>query len=133
MPEEPQLQLFARDTQHWLFPLKCLSSSPGGQTPLMQRRSFLQLSLGALAASALPLPLKAAESAKLREIAAANGLLFGAAVSYAQLNRPELADLLAEQCSILVSENDIKCRATHPEPERYDFARADSFINFAES
>src|SRR6266852_9558529 len=99
----------------------------------MQRRSFLQFSLGALAASAIPFSLKAAEIARLREIAATKGLLFGAAVSYAQLNRPELADLLVEQCSILVSENDMKWRATHPEPERYDFTRADAFMNFAES
>ena len=99
----------------------------------MQRRSFLQLSLGALAASALPRSLRAAESTKLREIAASKGLLFGSAVSYAQLNRPELAALLVDQCSILVSENDMKWRAMHPEPDRYDFARADAFMNFAES
>src|SRR6266436_7975488 len=95
----------------------------------MQRRSFVQLSLGALAASALPQPLKAADSAKLREIAAAKGLLFGAAVSYAQLNRPDLADLLVEQCSALVSENDMKWRATHPEPERYDLDRKSTRLN----
>src|SRR6266851_3879747 len=101
--------------------------------PPMQRRSFVQLSLGALAASALPLSLKAAESARLREIAAAKGLLFGAAVSDPQLKRPELAALLAEQCSVLVAENQMKWRAAHPEQDRYDFTAADFFMDFAES
>src|SRR5258708_30157972 len=99
----------------------------------MQRRSFVNLSLGSFAACAVPGSLRAAESTKLREIAASKGLLFGSAVSYAQLNRPELAALLVDQCSILVSENDMKWRAMHPEPDRYDFARADAFMNFAES
>src|SRR5207253_9566218 len=80
---------------------------------LMQRRSFVQLSLGALAASALPLSLKADKSTKLREIAAAKGLLFGSAVSDPQLKRPELTALLAEQCSILVAENQMNWRSTH--------------------
>jgi endo-1,4-beta-xylanase len=100
---------------------------------LMHRRTFLQLSAGALAASAFPGALRAQEIAKLRELAAARGLYFGSAVSFAQLNRPDLANLLVEQCSMLVSENDMKWRATQPEPDRYDFARADAFMNFAES
>ncbi|PYT42409.1 MAG: hypothetical protein DMG47_16070 [Acidobacteria bacterium] len=99
----------------------------------MQRRCFVQNSLGALAAAALPVSLEAAEVARLREIAATRGLLFGAAVSDPQLKRPELVALLAEQCSILVAENQMKWRATHPEPNRYDFAAADSFMDFAAS
>src|SRR2546430_4603507 len=87
----------------------------------MQRRCFVQNSLGALAAAALPVSLEAAEVARLSEIAATRGLLFGAAVSDPQLKRPELVALLAEQCSILVAENQMKWRATHPEPNRYDF------------
>jgi endo-1,4-beta-xylanase len=99
----------------------------------MHRRSFLQISAGALAASALPQTLKAGPSAPLREIAAQKGLLAGTAVSYAQLQRPEFAALLADQCSILVSENDMKWRATQPEKDRYDFTRADAFMDFASS
>ena len=99
----------------------------------MQRRPFLQLSLAALATSLMPLRMKAAEIAKLREIAAAKGLFFGAAVSDRQLKRPEFTALLADQCSILVAENQMKWRATHPERDRYDFAAADFFMDFAES
>ena len=93
-------------------------------TPLMQRRPFLQLSLAALASSLMPLRMKAAEIAKLRELAAAKGLFFGTAVSERQLKRPEFTALLADQCSILVAENQMKWRATHPEQDRYDFAAA---------
>jgi endo-1,4-beta-xylanase len=99
----------------------------------MDRRSFLQLSLGALAASTLPSSLRAAELAKLRELAATKHLYFGAAVSDRQIKRPEFVTLLVDQCSILVAENQMKWRATHPEQERYDFTASDSFMDFAES
>jgi len=99
----------------------------------MQRRSFMQLSLGTLAASALPRSLRAAEVAKLRELAAAKGLFFGTAVSDRQVRRPELVALLTDQCSIFVAENQMKWRATHPEQDRFDFTAADFFMDFAES
>jgi endo-1,4-beta-xylanase len=99
----------------------------------MRRRSFLQLSLCALAASALPQSLRAVEIAKLRELAATKGLHFGTAVSERQLKRPEFVSLLTEQCSILVAENQMKWRATQPEQDRYDFTTADFFMDFAES
>jgi endo-1,4-beta-xylanase len=99
----------------------------------MLRRSFVQVSLGALAASALPFRFEGAELAKLGEIAATKGLLFGTAVSDRQLKRPEFAALLADQCSILVAENQMKWRATHPEQDHFDFSAADFFMEFAES
>jgi endo-1,4-beta-xylanase len=71
---------------------------------------------------------------KLREIASKRGLLFGAAVSYEHLAKKKFArlrKLLAEQCSVLVSENDMKWDALHPEENRYSFAAADEFVAFA--
>jgi endo-1,4-beta-xylanase len=97
----------------------------------LQRRSFIQLSAGAIAACAFPRTWAAESAVALREIAAQRGLLVGTAVSYAQLHRPEFTTLLADQCSILVSENDMKWRATQPEKDRFDFTRADAFIDFA--
>ena len=67
------------------------------------------------------------------QLAAAKQLYFGAAVSDHQLKRPEFVPFLAEQCSILVAENQMKWRATHPEPDRYDFTAADFFMDFAAS
>jgi endo-1,4-beta-xylanase len=99
----------------------------------MHRRDFLQLSLVSLAASALPASLKSAELPKLRELAHSKGLFFGTAVSDSQLRRADFTPLLLEQCSILVAENQMKWRATHPEQNRFDFTQADTFLNFAES
>jgi endo-1,4-beta-xylanase len=99
----------------------------------MRRRDFVQLSLGTLAASRFPLCSNAAETPKLREAAHSKGMLFGTAVSDSQLKRPEFTPLLLDQCSILVSENQMKWRATHPEQDRFDFTQADFFMDFAES
>jgi len=95
----------------------------------MDRRNFLQLSLTAAAADAFPSP----EIPKLRELARQKNLLFGSAVSDPQLKRPDLTALLLDQCSILVAENQMKWRGTHPEQDRFDFTQADNFMNFAES
>ena len=72
--------------------------------------------------------------------AAANGLLYGAAVD------PELLDvegiaaghtddaytqLFAEQTRILVAENAMKWFALRPAPDRFDFANADRMMRFA--
>jgi endo-1,4-beta-xylanase len=99
----------------------------------MRRRDFLELSFGSLAVSAFPFSPPAAELPKLREIALAKGLFFGTAVSDSQLKRPDFTPLLLDQCSILVAENAMKWRATHPEQDRFDFTQADFFMDFAES
>jgi endo-1,4-beta-xylanase len=99
----------------------------------MHRRDFVQLSLGTLTASTFPLYSNAAEIPELREIAHSKGLYFGTAVSDSQLKRPDFTPLLLDQCSILVAENQMKWRATHPEQGRFDFTQADFFMDFAES
>jgi endo-1,4-beta-xylanase len=99
----------------------------------MRRRNFLQLSLGTLAASTLPSLSPAAVLPKLRELAHSKGLYFGTAVSDSQLRRPDFTPLLLDQCSILVAENQMKWRATHPEQDRFDFTQADFFMDFAAS
>ena len=67
----------------------------------------------------------------LREIAAQRGLLVGSAVSFAELQRPDFANLLAQEASIVVPEADMKWTRTHPEPDRYDFSRGDALLAFA--
>jgi endo-1,4-beta-xylanase len=99
----------------------------------MHRRDFVQLSLCTLGASAFPSTSHAAEIPKLRELALSKGLFFGAAASDSQLHRADFTPLLLDQCSILVAENAMKWRATHPEQGRFDFAQADFFMDFAES
>ncbi len=100
---------------------------------MMDRRTFVHLSLGGLAASTFSFPLQAGDSGTLREAAASRSLFFGSAVSDPQLKRPELTELIGRQCSILVPENQMKWRATQPEAERFDFTQADAFMAFAEA
>ena len=97
----------------------------------MRRRDFIQLSLSTVAASALPSSSHSAEIPKLREFARSKGLYFGTAVSDSQLHRPDFIPLLLDQCSILVAENQMKWRGTHPEQDRFDFTQADFFMDFA--
>src|SRR5271170_7076276 len=99
----------------------------------MRRRNILKLSLASLASSALPSSSHSTELPKLREIAHSRHLYFGTAVSDSQLRRPDFTPLLLDQCSILVAENQMKWRATHPEQDRFDFTQADFFMDFAES
>jgi endo-1,4-beta-xylanase len=99
----------------------------------MHRRDFLQRSLAALAATTIPSPSHAADLPRLRDLAHTKNLLFGSAISDPQLKRPDLTQLVLDQCSILVAENQMKWRATHPEQDRFDFTQADAFLNFAES
>src|SRR5580704_7244543 len=99
----------------------------------MRRRDFVQLSLGTLAASSFPLCSHAAELPNLRDPARSKGLFFGTAVSDSQLHGRDFTPLVLEQCSILVAENAMKWRATHPEQGRFDFTQADFFMDFAES
>lgn len=70
-------------------------------------------------------------SIRLRDVAAERGLLDGSAVSYVELQNPDFANLLAAEASIVVSENDMKWRRIHPEPDRYDFRRGDALLAFA--
>src|SRR3982751_6606288 len=70
-------------------------------------------------------------SMSLREIAADKNLLAGSAVSFAELQRPDFTSLLAQQANIVVSENDMKWERIHPEPDRFDYRRADALLKFA--
>src|ERR1700721_1133183 len=99
----------------------------------MRRRNFVQLSLGTLAATSFPLCSNAAETPKLREVAHSKGLYFGTAVSDSQLKRPDFTPLLLDQCSILVAENQMKWRGTHPEQDRFDFTQAAFFMDLVDS
>ncbi|HEX4750073.1 MAG TPA: endo-1,4-beta-xylanase [Bryobacteraceae bacterium] len=96
----------------------------------MQRRQFLKsafvgtIGIGIHGATAVSAP-------RLRDVAASKNLLVGSAVSYAELQQAAFSELLAEQGSIVVSENDMKWQNIQPEANRYDFTRADALVSFA--
>jgi endo-1,4-beta-xylanase len=96
----------------------------------MLRRDFTNTLL--VSALCKPAPAKAEdEPIRLRKLAAQRGLLVGSAVSYMELQRSDFAGLLGAEASIVVSENDMKWRRIHPEPDHYDFRRGDALLAFA--
>ena len=94
---------------------------------MIPRRTFTKL-LAAVPAFSSSL---SAASETLRDAGARKNLLVGSAVSYRQLERDDYRTLLANQASILVSENDMKWQLVHPEVDRYDFSHPDALVGFA--
>ena len=96
----------------------------------MTRRQFVQNTLTS-AMVGTKYGLAQAGAPKLRDAGQRKGLLVGSAVSNSQLRQPTFTKLLADQASIVVAENDMKWEMIHPEPDRFDFARADDLLSFA--
>lgn len=97
----------------------------------MRRRDFTSAILMGAALSRRHLFSKQSSNATLRELGAKKNLLVGSAVSFKQLQNPEFTSLMADQASLLVSENDMKWQNIHPEPDRYDFSKGDALVAFA--
>lgn len=97
----------------------------------MDRREFVKASLLCAAVGSASRIARAQEVPRLRDVSSQKNLLVGSAVSYAELQQPDFTKLLAEQASIVVSENDMKWQNIHPKPDDYDFARADALLSFA--
>ena len=72
------------------------------------------------------------KEAPLRDRAVVKDLLYGAASSYYTMSsNPGVAELLAQECAILVPENELKWEALRPAPDRFNFAPADAMASFA--
>lgn len=98
----------------------------------MKRRQFVRETL-AYASTGSLLGLAPAEGTpRLREMGARKNLLVGSAVSYRELQQPTFTELLAGQASIVVPENEMKWQIIHPEPDRFDFSRADALLSFVQ-
>jgi endo-1,4-beta-xylanase len=68
----------------------------------------------------------------LCKIAAAKGLLYGGVAGYGKLSSDAaFAELVAEQCRVLVPENEFVLARLCPDPGRYDFTQADWMASFA--
>lgn len=71
---------------------------------------------------------------RLRDVAAAHGLLIGAATEAVTLVRePDFASLLGNQFSLLTTENRLKFNIVHPSRDIYNFEQADVIVRFAEA
>ena len=70
----------------------------------------------------------------LSERALAKGLLFGSALTLDRVtNNSAYRSLLAEQCSVLVPESELKFRMLRPNRDQFNFARADLLLEIAEA
>jgi len=95
--------------------------------------------LAGAAALALTSPLHAAPPSGLADAARAAGMRFGSCFGAAPPSaergsylRPDYAALLERDCSILVPENEMKWQAIRPSADRYDFARFDAMVDYAQ-
>jgi endo-1,4-beta-xylanase len=101
-----------------------------------RRRSILAAGLAALAAgiaAEVGPPVPAAETAELRRLAAAKGLLYGTTISAAQIvHDPAFVDLVLRQAGLVVPENDMKWQDMNlGAPGRDDYRPADTVAGFA--
>ena len=75
-----------------------------------------------------------AGSRSLRAHARRHGLKFGSAVIIHNVQSdPDFADLIREQCGVVVPTNELKWIALRPAPDKYDFSRPDFLLGFAEA
>ncbi|MUL39036.1 endo-1,4-beta-xylanase [Gloeocapsopsis dulcis] len=73
------------------------------------------------------------EKTSLRERAASQGLIYGAAASYQPLRANlEFAQRFAQECAILVPTNELKWQILRPTPDQFDFRRSDWMARFAQ-
>jgi endo-1,4-beta-xylanase len=98
---------------------------------MVERREFLRFSLGSAVGLALGSGAQSAGEHTLRELAGAKNLLTGSAFSFAQMARPDMAELLIRECSMVICENELKWGQTQPERDGYNFAHADAMVAFA--
>jgi GH35 family endo-1,4-beta-xylanase len=73
------------------------------------------------------------ETPSLHEIAARNGLSFGATVNTNIFTDPRYAALVVRECGVLVAENHFKWGMLRHSPAHFDPAIADKIVSFAKS
>jgi endo-1,4-beta-xylanase len=100
--------------------------------------SATSLLVGCAHPAAIPAVLPAsfhdvAGSRSLRVHARRHGLIFGSAVIIHNVqDDPDFAELISEQCGIVVPTSELKWIALRPAPDRYDFSRPDFLLAFAQ-
>jgi len=96
-------------------------------------RRQLMASAGALALSGAGWLPDMNDRASLRELGEKSGLLYGAAVQSRTLREaPRMAQAVARECSLLTPEFELKWNTLRPEPDVFNFSRADQLLRFAE-
>ncbi len=103
--------------------------------PPLNRRDFLSWVLGSLTGTTLASKSWASDRpAFLKDYAAENNLLYGAATQYSILKRDrDFTRRFIEECAILVPENDFKWEKLRPAPQSFDFTKTDWLSSFAQA
>jgi len=104
-------------------------------------RRDLLATAAALAVTAAADPALAREAAPgLDAVAARHGLRFGSCFAWGEpggdagsFANPDYAALLTRDCGLVVPENELKWQRVRPSPKRFDFARFDAMLAWAES
>jgi endo-1,4-beta-xylanase len=104
------------------------------------RRRFLSLLGSAAAAGASSGTIRSIEDLvlagerTLRDIAAEKGLVYGCATTQDALSKdPQFANLVADQCELLVPENALNWKYVEPRQGEMNFRLGDWMLNFAQS
>jgi endo-1,4-beta-xylanase len=100
--------------------------------PRPTRRHLLAGLAAGLLTSHRPRGAAAGERTPLRAIAAARGLLYGSTIAAGQIEGDDdFIDLVRRECAALVTENELKWGNICDAPGEYDFAGADTIVDFA--
>ncbi len=101
----------------------------------IKRRRFLSWLLGAFAGTIwYSRSWSSNQTAFLKDYAAQNNLLYGAATQYSILRKDkDFTRRFVEECAILVPENDFKWKNLRPTPESFDFTKTDWLESFAQA
>ncbi len=103
-----------------------------GLNTSQQQQHFPPPDFGPAPTTLPPEALAVAGHASLQAHAHRRGLLSGAAISSKLLTQdPTLAQLVADQCGILVPEGELKWVALRPAQDRFDFSGPDQLFAFA--
>jgi endo-1,4-beta-xylanase len=107
----------------------------GGETmsAALPRRDFLTGVFGSVLAAGIAVPMRSrAADLTLKKAAQTHELFWGAAVQHMELARDAtFADLVAEQCAVIVPEWEMKWAAIEKHRGKPNFAQADAIVRFA--
>ncbi len=85
------------------------------------------------ASSAITASTGLAADAPLRDLAAAKGLRFGSAMAARQLQDAQYKQIILNECSTIVAENEHKWYTINPAPGVWNWAPADALVEFAKA
>lgn len=97
----------------------------------IDRRTFVS-SAGALAvAGSAPALARAGDGASLAAIGKARGIAFGSTIGKGNFADPAYRALNAQQCALIVPENEMKWSVTRPNARQFNFAPMDAIAAWA--